>query len=42
MTVTPINLIKGDTISIETDYRDNLPVNMSAVERDILGAGCMQ
>jgi hypothetical protein len=38
MTTAAVNLIKGDTISIETDYRDNLPVNMYAVERDILGA----
>jgi len=34
----PITLIKGDKISSKTDYRDNLPVNMYAVERDILGA----
>ena len=34
----PITLIKGDKIGIETDYRDNLPVNMYAVEKDILGA----
>jgi hypothetical protein len=38
MTTTPVNLIKGDKISVETDYRDALPVNMYAVERDILGA----
>lgn len=34
----PITLIKGDTHGIETDYRDNLPVNMYAVIRPILGA----
>lgn len=34
----PITLIKGDKVSSRTDYRDNLPVNMTAVERDILGA----
>ena len=33
-----VNLIKGDKISLETDYRDALPVNMYAVKRDILGA----
>lgn len=33
-----INLIKGDKVSIEIDYRDALPVNMYAVQRDILGA----
>lgn len=38
MPVSQINLIKGDRISIETDYRDALPVNMYAVKRDILGA----
>jgi len=38
MPVEPITLIKGDKLSIETDYRDNLPVNMYAVKRDILGA----
>jgi len=38
MTTTSVNLIKGDKVSIETDYRDSLPVNMYAVERDILGA----
>jgi hypothetical protein len=36
--ITPVTLIKGDKISIETDYRDALPVNMHAVERNILGA----
>lgn len=35
-----INLIKGDKISqgLETDYRDNLPVNMTAVVKSIRGA----
>jgi len=33
-----INLIKGDKIGVETDYRDALPVNMYAVKHDILGA----
>ena len=32
-----VPLIKGDSISVETDYRDALPVNMYAVEREILG-----
>lgn len=38
MTITPVTLIKGDTHGLETDYRDNLPVNMYAVWRKILGA----
>lgn len=38
MPTAPITLIKGDKIGIETDYRDALPVNMYAVEKDILGA----
>lgn len=33
-----ITLIKGDKVSLNTDYRDALPVNMIAVEREILGA----
>ncbi len=33
-----VPLIKGDKIGIETDYRDALPVNMYAVEKEILGA----
>lgn len=33
-----LNLIKGDTVGVETDYRDALPVNMTAVSRPILGA----
>ena len=38
MPVMPVNLIKGDKVSSKTDYRDALPVNMYAVERQILGA----
>ncbi len=34
----PVTLIKGDKVGSETDYRDALPVNMYAIERDILGA----
>lgn len=34
----PITLIRGDKVSSKTDYCDNLPVNMIAVERSILGA----
>ena len=36
----PMTLIKGDKIAngYETDYRDALPVNFYAVNRDILGA----
>jgi hypothetical protein len=42
MSQTPINLIKGDTVGAETDYRDALPTNMYAVPRPILGvAGYM-
>jgi len=33
-----INLIKGDSHGTNVDYRDNLPVNMSAIVRPILGA----
>lgn len=32
-----ISLIKGDRIGSETDYRDYLPVNMTAVNRPIFG-----
>jgi len=35
---TPLNLIKGDKIGTETDYRDQLPVNMTAVIRPMFGA----
>jgi hypothetical protein len=35
---TAITLIKGDKVASNTDYRDSLPVNMSAVIRPILGA----
>lgn len=40
MPTVPITLIKGDRIanSVETDYRDALPVNMYAVQREILNA----
>ncbi len=38
MPETPITFIKGDTIGIETDYRDSLPVNMTAIQRPIMGA----
>ncbi len=33
-----LNLIKGDKIGLETDYRDNLPVNMTAIDKPIRGA----
>ena len=33
-----VTFIKGDKIGSETDYRDALPVNMYAVEKNILGA----
>jgi len=33
-----ITLLKGDAIGVETDYRDNLPVNMSGVMRPMFGA----
>lgn len=32
-----LNLIKGDKIGSETDYRDALPVNMYAVQREMFG-----
>jgi len=38
MPVLPVTLIKGDSHGSEVDYRDNLPVNMYAVNREILGA----
>lgn len=38
MPVAQVNLIKGDKISLDTDYRDALPVNMYAVQREILGS----
>ncbi|CAM0101835.1 hypothetical protein PODOV084v1_p0051 [Vibrio phage 340E47.2] len=34
---TPFSFIKGDKVGSETDYRDALPVNMTAVARAILG-----
>lgn len=33
-----VNLVKGDKVADNTDYRDALPVNMSTVVRPILGA----
>ena len=33
-----VNIIKGDKVDKNTDYRDALPVNMYAVKRDILEA----
>jgi hypothetical protein len=33
-----LNLIKGDTVGSETDYRDSLPVNMVAIAKPVLGA----
>jgi hypothetical protein len=36
--ITPVPLIKGDRVDIDTDYRDALSVNMYAVVRPILGA----
>lgn len=37
MPATQLPLIKGDKIGNETDYRDALPVNMTAVLKPILG-----
>lgn len=34
----PINLLKGDKVSSKVDYRDSLPVNMSAVLKPLHGA----
>lgn len=34
----PVTLIRGDATDNKTDYRDALPVNMTAVMRPILGA----
>ncbi len=34
----PLNFIKGDEVSSETDYRDALPVNMTAVSKQLFGA----
>lgn len=33
-----VSLIKGDTVDNNVDYRDALPVNMFAVNREVLGA----
>jgi hypothetical protein len=38
MTESKVTLIKGDKVDSNTDYRDALPVNMYAVEKNILGA----
>lgn len=35
---TAVTLIKGDRVDATTDYRDALPTNMYAIERQILGA----
>ena len=35
---TQLSLIKGDKMGAETDYRDQLPVNMSAVLKPLFGA----
>jgi len=32
------NLIKGDKVGSETDYRDSLPVNMSGINRPMFGS----
>ncbi len=37
MPTTPMNFIKGDKVGSETDYRDALPVNMTAVNRPMFG-----
>lgn len=37
-TPLPINLLKGDKVGAETDYRDYLPVNMSAILKPIFDA----
>ena len=33
-----VNIIKGDTIGIEVEYKDSMPVNMYAVQKEVLGA----
>jgi len=38
MPVIPVTLIKGDKVKPKVDYRDALPVNMYAIEKEILGA----
>lgn len=38
MPTQDITLVKGDKIGSETDYRDYLPVNMSGILRNVLGA----
>ncbi len=34
----PINLISGDKVGSETDYREAMPVNMSGVPREMFGS----
>jgi len=38
MPIMPVTLIKGDSHGSDVDYRDNLSINMYAVNREILGA----
>lgn len=38
MPTQQLTFIKGDKVGSETDYRDALPVNMTAVSRPVLGA----
>lgn len=38
MPTDQINIVRGDKVSQDTDYRDSLPVNMYAVNKQILGA----
>jgi len=38
MPETTITLLKGDKVDSNLDYRDALPVNVSAVDRPVLGA----
>lgn len=37
-TKQPVTFLKGDTVGVETDYRDALPVNMYAVAKPLFGA----
>jgi len=34
----PITMVKGDRISSSTDYRDQLPINMSGIVRPMFGS----
>lgn len=38
MPTETIPIIQGEKLSVETDYRDSLPVNMTAVAKPILGS----